>query len=367
MSDAGNLHLRILWDGNIVLGVEVKSTRPKAYRLLTGRLPDNAVQLVPMLYSVCGKAQQAAAIAAVSAAQRRECPKNMILERSVACEAMQEHLWRLLVDWPRLLGLQQEQQQFVCWHGELNAIAAGRGDATNLLADLRQVLLGMTDIEWKQLDSYAKLSEWQNAGQGLLAPVLAAIDLKEIKQDFIEKHAACALMPIWTPTDVLQIFWSHLNHEFAAMPQHDGTPMETGALAHNQHTPLLQDVLRKRPARLLARVIARLIDLLDSAEALTHENITGRVQSVSTSDATGLSVLRTARGMLLHYVCIKSDRVAEYLTVAPTEWNFHPQGALASGLAGLKENDAERLMETVKNYVLSLDPCVEYGIEIAHA
>ena len=82
---------------------------------------------------------------------------------------------------------------------------------------------------------------------------------------------------------------------------------------------------------------------------------------------TGLSLVKTARGMLMHYVRIGVGRVAEYLTIAPTEWNFHPQGALVTGLTGLKENDVERLMDTVKTYVLSLDPCVEYVIEIAHA
>jgi Ni,Fe-hydrogenase I large subunit len=71
--------------------------------------------------------------------------------------------------------------------------------------------------------------------------------------------------------------------------------------------------------------------------------------------------------MLLHYVRIEAGRIAEYLTVAPTEWNFHPQGSLVSGLIGLKESDEERLMGTVKSYVLSLDPCVEYEIEISHA
>jgi Ni,Fe-hydrogenase I large subunit len=364
MPDVGKLSLRIIWDGNVVLGIEVKSTRPGAYRILKGRLPDNAVQLVPVLFSVCGKAQQAAAIAAVSAARGSELPQNIILERSVACEAMQEHLWRLLLDWPNLLGLQQERQQFVRWHGALNKIAAGQGDAKSLLSDLRQVLLGEADAGWKHIDSCAKLSEWQNAGQGLLAPVFAAIDLTESKLDFLGEQAACGLMQTWSATDVLQIFGSHFDHEFANMPQQEGKSMETGELAHNQHTPLLQDILHKRPTRLLARVIARLVDLLDSAEALANESMTGRVQSIPVSDAAGLSVVRTARGMLLHYVSIKSERVENYLTVAPTEWNFHPQGALARGLTGLKENDAERLMETIKHCVLSLDPCVEYEIEL---
>lgn len=67
------------------------------------------------------------------------------------------------------------------------------------------------------------------------------------------------------------------------------------------------------------RVIARLVDLLDSAEVLADENFTGRVQSVPASDAADLSEVRTACGMLMHYVRIETERTAEYLTVALTE------------------------------------------------
>ena len=285
----------------------------------------------------------------------------------MACEAIQEHLWRLLLDWPKLLGLRQEQQQFVSWHGALNAIAAGQGDAVNLLIDLRQQLLGMSESEWKHLDSCAGLNEWFNAGQGMLAPLFAALDHKESALEFAKEPLACELMPNWSAVDAWEMYADILDHAFAIKPQYEGKPMETGALAHNQYNPLLQDVIHKRPARLLARVVARLVDLLDSVEALANENITGRVQGFSARDKAGLSMVRTARGMLLHYVRIETGRIAEYLVVAPTEWNFHPHGALACALTGLKENDAERLMETAKHYVLSIDPCVEYGIEIAHA
>ena len=69
MPDMGKVHIRIICNKEVVLGVQVKSTRPPAYRLLIGRLPENAVQLVPLLYSICSKAQQAASFAATSAAQ----------------------------------------------------------------------------------------------------------------------------------------------------------------------------------------------------------------------------------------------------------------------------------------------------------
>lgn len=366
MSDAGKLHLCIIWDGKTVLRAEVKSTRPQAYRLLTGKSPEAVVQLLPLLFSVCGKAQQAAAMAAVSVAQGHAIPQIAMLERRVACEAMQEHLWKLLLDWPKLLGLPQQQEQFVHWHGALNAIASGRGDAEDLLAELYRILLGATATEWKHPDSYSKLVEWLNTKQGLLAPIISALELKESGLNFAGEQEACSFLPAWTASDLWQIYTGRFDPEFAVLPQHDGKPMETGALAHNQHKLLLQDVLRQQPARLLARLIARLIDLLDSATALAHGNIAGHVQGISAGEGAGLSVVQTARGMLLHHVRIKTGRIEEYLIVAPTEWNFHPQGAL-TGLIGLQESDKARLMETVELFVLSLDPCVEYEIEVSHA
>ncbi len=347
-------------------GVEVKSTRPQAHRILAGKSIDAVLQLLPMLFSVCGKAQQAAAVAAVSAAQGHEILQLAMLQRRVVCEAMQEHLWRLLLDWPVQLGLPQQQEQFVRWHGVLNAIASGQGSAEKFSDELYSVLLGTTAAEWKQLDTHAKLIGWLNAGQGLLTPVMDALEHSENRLSFSGETPACSFLPTWTASDVWQIYAGHIDAGFAGLPQHAGSPAETGALAHYQHSALLQDVLRKRPARLLARLIARLSDLLDSASALAQNNIAGRVQGISAGDGAGLSVVQTARGMLLHQVKIKAGHVAEYLIVAPTEWNFHPQGAL-TGMIGLQENDKAQLMEIVKLFVLSLDPCVEYEIEVARA
>jgi len=367
MPGAGKLVLNIIWDGRGILGVGVKSTRPKAYRILEGRIPDNVVQLVPLLFSVCGKAQQAAAIAAVSAAQGYELPQNKNLERRVTCEVVQEHLWRLLLDWPERLGLEQHRQQFVLWHHALNEIAAGQGNAQVLADELCRILLGMKGNDWNRVDSRSRLGEWQKAGQGLLTPVFSALDKIESGLDFGGEMTDCSLLPIWTAADASQIYAGQLGQSFAAKPQFEGKPMETGALAYCQPAALLQDVLQQRPRRLSARLIARLADLLDSAEALAQERISGRVSCVSAADAGGVALVRTARGMLMHSVRIETERIAEYLIVAPTEWNFHPQGALVTGLTGLKENDAGRLVETVRHFVLSLDPCVEYEIEVEHA
>ena len=358
MPDAGKLHLGMLWDGATVLGIEVKSTRPPAYRLLHGRSPEEAVQLIPLLYSVCGKAQQAAARAAI--VQDREVIQIEKLERGVACEAMQEHLWRLLLDWPNRLGLPQLETQFVHWHAALTAIAAGNGDAEKLKVELHQALLGMSAEKWQQLDTHARLLACLKTKQGLLVPIILALEIRESQLNFVGEKRGSNLMPIWSTAEISQKFIGELDPEFAAMPHYKGRPLETGALAQAQNMPLLQDVLRCRPAGLLARLIARLIDLLDSITTVM------RGRSRIGYEGAGLSVVQTARGMLLHHARIEAGRIAQYLIVAPTEWNFHPQGALKA-LVGLQESNMARLMETVKLFVLSLDPCVEFEIEVVHA
>ena len=370
MAEAGELSLRIAWDGKAIGDVAIKSTRPQAWRLLAGKTPQQALQMVPLLYSICGKAQQTAAVAALAAARGDGAKRlDATLERATACEAMQEHLWRLLLDWPQLLGLPKAQQQFVAWHGMLKAIAAGKESAEILREQLPQQLLGPSAAEWRSIDSHADLMACWREGGGLAAPLLSALDQRE--SELAGGQAACELLPDWTVSDALQACAGHIDAEFAARPHLDGRPMEVGTLAYWQHAPLLQDILRVRRTRLLARVVARLGDLQDSVEALTDGADGRRIESATVADGTGLALVRTARGMLMHYVRIESaaerEKVAQYLTVAPTEWNFHPQGALATGLTGIAAADEERLMETARMWVLSLDPCVECRIEVRHA
>jgi uptake hydrogenase large subunit len=66
-------------------------------------------------------------------------------------------------------------------------------------------------------------------------------------------------------------------------------------------------------------------------------------------------------------VRLSSATVNDYAIVAPTEWNFHPEGAFAQDMCGLKETDARGLQQLAHVEALSLDPCVAYDVEIRHA
>lgn len=358
MADAGKLGLHIVWDGQTVQQVNITSTRPQAFRLLNGQTPEQAVQMARLLFNVCGNAQGAAAAAAIAAAQGRELPNQAVLERSIACEAMQEHLWRLLLDWPKLLGLPPAQADFVRWHGNLRSIATGQHDMCVLRAEIETRWLGMSAKEWLELASLDELQDWwrtTDSPAALLLATLASLDEK------VEQDNSVALLPGWTAAQVLQACGAQLNADFAAQPCWSGVAAETGALGYYAQMPLLQDALDKRPSRQLARVVARVCDTLN----LVGELNCGRLDATPTADGGGLAVVRTARGLLLHWVQLKAGRVQDYLTVAPTEWNFHPHGALAAGLQDMSAENKDKLMQQAESCVLSLDPCVEYEMMVS--
>ena len=361
MADAGKLELGIAWNGEKVCDATIESTRPHAHRMLHGRTPEEAVKLVSRLFSVCGKAQSAAAQAAMAVAQGRDPTPTR--GRAIACEAMQEHLWRLLLDWPFLLGLPQQQAVFVRWHGALNAIAAGAGEARALSNELHQTLTGMTHEQWGRLDCHAALIEWSKAEHGLCASVIAALD--EIGQG--DNLEACDLLAEWSATEIRRTCTSRFDAAFAREPHCDGRPMEVGALARWQHEPLLRDLLRQRPNRLLARLVARLHDLLDSANQLAREEPEPRIHWFTTEANAGLALVRTARGTLMHHARIERGHIAQCCIVAPTEWNFHPRGAWRAGLMNLRQRDEARVMKIARCFTLSLDPCVEYSMKMRHA
>jgi len=103
----GELVVRLDCAGRSVRAVTVRSTRPfAAARVLRGRTPADAVATVPRLFSVCGRAQEAAAASALSAARggAEDAGTRAARVRDVRLETIQEYFRRILVDWPEAMG-----------------------------------------------------------------------------------------------------------------------------------------------------------------------------------------------------------------------------------------------------------------------
>ena len=88
--------------------------------------------------------------------------------------------------------------------------------------------------------------------------------------------------------------------------------------------------------------------------------------ALALGEGEGLAWCEMARGLLVHRVRLHDDGrgepcVAEYDVLAPTEWNFHPHGAVAQALAMDLDERAARVLAA------AFDPCVSVRVERSSA
>jgi Ni,Fe-hydrogenase I large subunit len=159
---------------------------------------------------------------------------------------------------------------------------------------------------------------------------------------------------------------------FSHNPQWQGACVETGPwtrLRHARHTAATQ------PISAWTRLEARWQDLLDIAAAhalpdnATHDPLLSS-GALALGDDQTIAWCEMARGLLLHWVQLDNHgAVAQYRVIAPTEWNFNPQGALALALSARAPQD----VAAAQTLAAAFDPCVECSVaapplqEPAHA
>jgi hypothetical protein len=358
--DVGKLTLVVFRDGYSVSATEIRSTRPMAAQILKGKTTAEVLQIVPLLFSVCGRAQGAAASAALQAAQQGDSDISADVQRTIVCEAMQEHLWRVMLDWPKLLGLPQQEQRFAAWYSMLRKIGAGEVDMPVFLNEFARDGLGMPLAEWRALDSYHALQIWFSKAHSPMAQLLFQLD--ELKHER-QGSTGTRLLPAWTAVEAQKACAGKWNAGFSARPVWLGDAAETGAWTYFADNHLLLDVRKQGRSNALIRLLARVMDVVELASGCAAP----RLDVASPAAGEGIAVARTARGLLMHHVRLAAETVLEYEIVAPTEWNFHPDGAFARDLRGLVELEAGHLQQMANIEALSLDPCVAYEVEMRDA
>jgi len=360
LADVGKLTLSVTWDGNSVRATEIRSTRPMAAQILKGKSPAHVLQIVPLLFSVCGRAQGAAAGAALQAAQRGVVPVSATVERMIESEAIQEHLWRLMLDWPKLLGVAPYEQRFAGWYALLRKIGTGEIGMDAFLQDFERDGLGMPVTEWRTFDTYHELQTWFSKAHSPVAQLLYKLD--ELKHGG-QASTGSKLLPSWSATEAGHACAGRWDAAFSARPDWKGEAAETGARTYYADNRLLYDVWQQSGSKTLVRMLARVLDVI----AMASGSAAPRLDVISPAAGEGIAVVRTARGLLMHHVRLAAEKVTEYEIVAPTEWNFHPDGAFARDMRGLVAKDEESLKQLAHIAALSLDPCVVYEVEISNA
>jgi len=355
-------------DGRVARA-EARVERPRiAGRLFDGRAAGEAEPLARSLFALCGRAQAIAAATAVEAALGRgeSEPLRAARETRLAAEAAQEHLGRLLVDGPKLAGLEAQVKAYArarSFLAPLLAAAPGAPpaeEAAEVNEWAQAAVFGVSPADFLSLDSVNGFANWvRGAGTAPASLALAVL----------ERHARLGASDtaFLGPADAAMVesLAASLDSDpaFDDAPHWRGAPCETGALARMAAHPLVADARETFGPGVGARLVAR---LLETASALDDLRTGSGARHGSTRHGTcGLGWAETARGLLVHRTRVEDGRLAGYRIVAPTEWNFHPAGAFVRGAMGLADDGG---IEAGARWIAgSLDPCVGIRYEVARA
>ncbi|WP_305792685.1 nickel-dependent hydrogenase large subunit [Sedimenticola hydrogenitrophicus] len=389
----GRLDIGLQLSEGIVTGVDIRSSRPlQTPRIFIGKRVEELLQTLPLLYSVCGTAQAHAAVSACEQALGLAEPESThgAREALVWLETAKEHLWRVLLEWPGLLGLppattgvgevMQLIQRFRValfpqgrpFMPGARPVAAGDGTAETVIAEfdrlLREQVFGLPPAQWLELEDVAGLLRW---AEDNASP--AARMLQRVHDNGWSGLGCCpvgALPRLETPFLLEQLQRADAQR-FIAAPQLAGECRETTPFTRALGHPLVAAVVAADGSGLLARLTARLVELA---------GIPGRLRALGlsqeeTADAdparepvlpagNGIAQVEAARGLLVHRVVLQEERIARYQILAPTEWNFHPDGVLAEGLKGLQADSMDDLHQQAALLINAIDPCVGYELRI---
>lgn len=360
MFTEGELTVRLDLGAGRIRAVGIASTRAALPPQLTrGQPAEDVARTVPLLFSICSRAQGAASAGALDAARGITWDATALARRSneVRREAAIELLTRLLIDWPRALGDAPD----------VPAVARARQSAPEQGLDVcreiaRDHVYGMEAPAWLDEPSIEALDRWTAAAAMLPARLLARL---QSEAEGLGRSNVGA-MPLTDGESVLGMLPAlDAAPDFSRAPDWHGRPVETGPLARRARHPLLSAYVQRDGNTIAARFVAQLVDL--ALELLPHDEAPA-VRQLAAGERVGIGLAETARGLLLHHAQVAADgRVERYRIVAPTEWNFHPDGALTRGLVGRRVPDAAAARREATLLAQALDPCVAFRIEVTNA
>lgn len=380
-----SLNLRAAPDKRVI----IHSTRAvQACQVFQGKSVNDTLTLLPLLFSICGTAQAFAGVLACEQAKSITVSEDIarIREALLTMETLREHLWRLFLDWPQFISesadkasmaemiaiqkafqqvLIQDKKIFVLNPDVLSVdIPMVSAIVRRLHRLLEQHVFGQSIALWLTMDSIEKLEHW--AGQS------TTVSAKLIHQIITTNGSDTGSTEVnELPALNNQQLWSLLQDEKnLKRPQWQGECCETSSFTRVK-SPLVNKLKKVYANGLLVRVVARLTEIAQLSRQLMQEKGSTSFETQATQATiaqngnlqTGIGQVAAARGQLIHQVLINNDKLEQYRILAPTEWNFHPEGVVAGALSQL-EGSTQRVEQQARMIINSIDPCVAYELKI---
>ncbi len=325
-------------------------------RLLRGQQGEAVERSLGQLFGLCSHAHRRAARLALNAAHPH--PERRLLNEPPVLlwlETARDHLRSMAVDWPRRQPGLPPKPDSLAWLRDCplsmshTAQQTTEDQAWKALTQLRcwleDRLLGQPTGSWliqhREPDALARwcrshapnlppaqaLHTWHETAHAL-APATHHLDL--LDTDPARQAAALQALAHTVASD----------DDFAQRPTWLGQGAETGPwtrLRHRNKTSTATTAWTRLSARWTELMEIAAIKPHTPAQLMPDVLASGALR---VAEGQAIAWCEMARGLLLHWVQLDAQgRVADYRVLAPTEWNFHPQGVLAKALTTLAPQD----------------------------
>jgi hypothetical protein len=280
----------------------------------------------------------------------------------IRLELIKEHLVSIAGQVLPLLGVTTGSEQSLAGVGLWLAKAKKAGIDQAIFDLIEQKLNTLLGASWRELAQFAGLDSAMTQLASVAQDSVFLQALQDAKTQFpIAELPILSFGSVYQDQVIDQLLARFLAEkaELTACPQINGQALENSAMSRLGW----QDQVGVHPV--WARQLARVVDMAQQAMFLFGERagapVSGCVQPMPTVPM-GLSWVETARGRLFHLA--HWDRhgvVLDYAIIAPTEWNFHPQGIVQNWLQGWQSAgvlSAEAFEREAMALGQLIDPCV---------
>lgn len=332
--DAGRVEIRVSVVDGRVRAADIRSLRPLSIvSRFTGRTVGEIVPVLALLHGPCGASHAAALHFAGAAAQGRDIAagETVAWVRRLAGERVAEHLGHLAAT-EALPDMASDET---------------RRRLRDMLAAARVLARGTGGPD-RSAAAFLEAAARLDLGDKLAEPNCAPWE---------PPHPVDALTVADDPAILAGLT---ADPDFPARPALDARCPETGPAARCGGSAAAPG-MAARARRIEIR--SALAELDGAAQG------PGWIACGGLGDGAGYAAVESPRGRLHYRVAIGADgRIREARVLAPTEWNFHPQGPVARMLVGLPfEPEAEDVPMRAAERVLSrrvaaFDPCVPFRI-----
>jgi len=347
-------------------------------RLLRGQRGEQVSRTLSSVFTLCAHAHRRSAELALAAAQgdAGAAPSSQPAVL-LWVETARDHLRSIALDWPQRLPSLWAEGPALDWlrdcplplatSARLDAAAAGAAlDALRLW--LEQRVLQQSASSWLSAhrDPDA-LAHWCQAQAARLPPARCLAHWQPMAHSLRPELRGLNVLDadaVLQNSQLRQLAQTLIDQpDFAQQPTWLGQCFENGPWTRLRH----RQTQTATPHSAWTRLSTRWLELIEIAAASTPAPSPGRFPLLATGamklgPGQALAWCEMARGLLLHWVQLDAHgAVQDYRVVAPTEWNFHPDGVLAHAVAALSVGDTL----AASTLAAAFDPCVVCTIKRA--